>query len=315
MTQLLRRIGVAFLAAALILSASVAYGQCFLSRCFNRPTTYAAQYGGYQVGTAYMPVVGSPVAAAPSVTSYRVSYMPITPGMTTVYRPTPAVYSPAVTTTSYLPVATPYATPPASPTTAYMPTTAYRPVQIVYQPRRLFRPFANMRARRAGYWPTTPVGTTWSTAYMAGYASYNVAPAVTCPTVCDPCATSSSACVSGVSMTGVSMMGASSSLGCSSCAPSATSSWQPSVDTTVPTLPSTGSSSQPTPTFKSEQGSTETRMKPQEEKSASPSASGTSLPVEERRPLVRQALYEKPIPIVEVDDPPMVEVQGWRRSP
>lgn len=287
---------------------SVADAQCLLGRLFNRPTTYTAGYGGYPVGVAYTPVTTymPVVSSAPvATTSYRVTYLPVTPGATTVYRVAPSLTPPVVSTTSYLPVATPYAvaSPPATP--AMVPVVTYRPVQIVYEPRRrLFpwRPFANWRARRAGYWPLVSSTPTWSTAY---FATYEYIPAATTSTVCAPVE-------SGVVTAGGYDVTAGS--GCASCASSTTSSWSSSPATTVPTLPPASSSTQPTPTFKQESGS-ETRMKPAEEGQSAPSASGTSLPLSQDKPLVRQALYEKPIPLVEDDaNPPLVEVHGWRRS-
>ena len=114
--------------------AETASAQCLLGRLFNRETTYTTQYGGYNVGYAYMPVVSSSVAVpAIPATSYRVAYLPVTPGATTVYRPAPVLYQPPVVTTSYLPVVSPYAIPPTASTTV-VPTVAYRPVQIVYEP-------------------------------------------------------------------------------------------------------------------------------------------------------------------------------------
>lgn len=284
-----------------LLLADTARAQCLLSRLFNRETTYTAQYGGYGVGYAYMPVVSSSVAVPviPS-TSYRVTYLPVTPGATTVYRPAPVLYQPPVVTTSYLPVVTPYATPPTVSTTV-VPTVAYRPVQIVYEPRRLFnwRPFANLRARQAGYWPTT--APTWSTAYFATYESV---PVVSGCTVCSP------------TFADYATYSASGSIasGCASCAPSSGPSWQPIPETSIPSLPPAGSSGQPPSTFKQE-GTTESRFKPADTTSGGTNASGTSAPVTETRPLVRQALYEKPIPLVEeTSDPPMVDITGWRRS-
>jgi len=289
--------------------AETARAQCFLSRLFNPQSTYTAQYGGYNVGYAYMPVVSSPVVApaAPTV-SYRVTYLPVTPGATTVYRPAPVLYQPAVQApvarTSYLPVVSPYAVPPTVSTTT-IPTVAYRPVQIVYEPRRLFnwRPFANLRARRTGYWPEVTVPT-WSTAYFATYPSV---PVVSDCTVCGAGSETVSAAY---------VPSASSVTGCASCAPSLSSSWQPIPETSTPSLPPAGSSTQPPSTYKQESSSsTESRFKPADGTNGGTSASGTSAPVTETKPLVRQALFEKPIPLVEeTTDPPMVEITGWRRS-
>ena len=286
--------------------AETASAQCLLGRLFNRETTYTTQYGGYNVGYAYMPVVSSSVAVpAIPTTSYRVAYLPVTPGATTVYRPAPVLYQPPVVTTSYLPVVSPYAIPPTASTTV-VPTVAYRPVQIVYEPRRLFnwRPFANLRARQTGYWPAT--APTWSTAYFATYQSI---PVVNECTVCGVgSGVASAAYPATYSVTG-------SVSGCASCAPSSSSSWQPIPDTSIPSLPPAGSSTQPPTTFKQEGSTTESRFKPAETTNGGTNASGTSLPVIETRPLVRQALYEKPIPLVEEpSDPPLVDVTGWRRS-
>lgn len=287
---------------------SVADAQCLLGRLFNRPTTYTAGYGGYPVGVAYTPVTTymPVVSSAPvTMTSYRVTYLPVTPGASTVYRVAPAVTAPAVSTTSYLPVATPYAVASPVTTPAVVPVVTYRPVQIVYEPRRrLFpwRPFANWRARRAGYWPLASSTPTWSTAY---FATYEYIPAATTSAVCTPME-------SGIVTVG--SYDVTTSTGCSSCASSTAGSWSSSPAAVVPTLPPTSSSSQPTPTFKQESGS-ETRMKPTEEGQSGPSASGTSLPLSQEKPVVRQALYEKPIPLVEDEaNPPLVEVHGWRRS-
>lgn len=289
------------------LLADTASAQCLLCRLFNRETTYTAQYGGYNVGYAYMPVVSSP-AAVPAIptTSYRVAYLPVTPGATTVYRPAPVLYQPPVVTTSYLPVVSPYAIPPTASTPA-APTVAYRPVQIVYEPRRLFnwRPFANLRARRTGYWPAT--APTWSTAYFATDQSI---PVVNECTVCGVgSGVTSAAYPATYSVTGGSVSG------CASCAPSSSGAWQPIPDTSIPSLPPAGSSTQPPTTFKQEGSTTESRFKPADTTDGGTNASGTSLPVTETRPLVRQALYEKPIPLVEeTSDPPLVDVTGWRRS-
>jgi len=296
---------VAVTLALTMVLVETARAQCFLSRLFNPQSTYTAQYGGYNIGYAYMPVVSSPVvaSAAPTV-SYRVTYLPVTPGATTVYRPAPVLYQSPVVSTSYLPVVSPYAVPPAVSTTI-VPMVAYRPVQIVYEPRRLFnwRPFANLRARRTGYWPeaTAP---TWSTAYFATYPSV---PVVSECTVCG---------VGSEAVSAAYVPSTSSVTGCASCAPSSSSSWQPIPDTSIPSLPPAGSSSQPPSTFKQESGSTtESRFKPADNTGGGTSASGTSAPVTETKPLVRQALYEKPIPLVEATtDPPMVDVTGWRRS-
>lgn len=278
-------------------------GQCLLSRLFNRETTYTTQYGGYNVGYAYMPVVSSPVAVPLSATtSYRVAYLPVTPGATTVYRPAPVMYQPPVVTTSYLPVVAPYATPPAASATT-VPVVTYRPVQIVYEPRRLFnwRPFANLRARQTGYWPAPSA--TWSTAY---FATYHPIPVVSDSTVCG---------LTGASYAvGYSASEISSST-CASCAPSSSTSWQPIPETSIPTLPPAGSTTAPPTTFKQERSTEESRFKPAETTNRGTNASGTSTPVIETRPLVRQALYEKPIPLVEeASDPPMVDVTGWRRG-
>lgn len=291
--------------------ARVGQAQCFLDRLFNRPTTYAAGYGGYPVGvaytpvTTYMPVVGPPGGSP--VTAYRVIYLPVTPGATTVYRVAPAISPPVVSTTSYLPVATPYAASPSAPATTLVPTITYRPVQIVYEPRRLFpwRPFANLRARRLGYVAaTTP---TWTTAYFATYAYM---PVSTTSVACAP-ETMLLASASVPSLEGT----ASGCLGCAAAPAGISPGW---AAYTVPSLPSTStpSGTQPIPTFKQESGTSpgESRLKPPEEGKSGPSTSGTSLPVSQDRPLVRQALYEKPIPLVDEEaDPPMVDVQGWRR--
>lgn len=287
--------------------AETASAQCLLSRLFNRETTYTTQYGGYNIGYAYMPVVASPVATpVVSTTSYRVTYLPITPGATTVYRPAPVLYETPVVSTSYLPVVSPYATPPAVSTPA-VPTVAYRPVQIVYEPRRLFnwRPFANLRARRAGYWPGV-AAPTWSTAYLVTYPSL---PVVSDCTVCGPAPTAGSYAASYT-------VSSDSTLGCPSCAPASSSPLQPSVDTSIPTLPSASPSDQPPATFKQQSSSTTgSSFRPADSTSGGMNATGTSVPVNETKPLVRQALYEKPIPLVEeVADPPMVDVTGWRRS-
>ncbi|MGQ9503304.1 MAG: hypothetical protein ACUVQG_00200 [Thermogutta sp.] len=280
-----------------------ANGQCLLSRLFNRETTYTTQYGGYNLGYAYMPVAASPVAVPVSATrSYRVAYLPVTPGATTVYRPAPVMYQPPVVTTSYLPVVAPYATPPAVSSTT-VPVVTYRPVQIVYEPRRLFnwRPFANLRARQTGYWPAPSA--TWSTAYFATYQSV---PVVSDSTVCGWAGPSYA--------TGYPASEISGST-CASCAPSSSSSWQPVPDNSIPTLPPAGSSSTPPTTFKQEGSTTESRFKPADATNRGTNASGTSAPVIETRPLVRQALYEKPIPLIEeASDPPMVDVTGWRRG-
>lgn len=290
-----------------VVLAERAQAQCLLDRLFNRETTYTTQYGGYSIGYAYLPVVTAPTAM-PVVprASYRVTYLPVTPGATTVYRPAPVIYEAPVVRTSYLPVATPYAVPPAVSTTT-VPMVAYRPVEVVYEPRRLFnwRPFANLRARRAGYWPgvTAP---TWSTAYL-----------VTCPSVpgvsdCTVCGTPP---ISGSYASSYTVSGGT--VGCPSCAPAPSSSWQPSVDTSIPTLPSASPSDQPPATFKQESSTTTgSFFRSADSTSGGTNATGTSVPVSEAKPLVRQALYEKPIPLVEeVSDPPMVDVTGWRRSP
>lgn len=290
-----------------VVLAERAQAQCLLGRLFNRETTYTTQYGGYSVGYAYMPVVASPTAV-PVIprASYRVTYLPVTPGATTVYRPAPVLYETPVVSTSYLPVVSPYATPPAVSTPA-VPTVAYRPVQIVYEPRRLFnwRPFANLRARRAGYWPGV-AAPTWSTAYLVTYPSL---PVVSDCTVCGPAPTAGSYAASYT-------VSSDSTLGCPSCAPASSSPLQPSVDTSIPTLPSASPSDQPPATFKQQSSSTTgSSFRPADSTSGGMNATGTSVPVNETKPLVRQALYEKPIPLVEeVADPPMVDVTGWRRS-
>lgn len=289
--------------------AQVSQAQCLLGRLFNRPTTYAAGYGGYPVGVAYTPVTTYMPVLAPTVgspvTAYRVTYLPATPGATTVYRVAPAISPPIISSTSYLPVATPYAVSPSAQGTAVVPVVTYRPVQIVYEPRRLFRwrPFANLRARRLGY----AAGPTWTTAY---FASYSYLPVSTTSVVCAP--------ESSLPLTAASPALEGTTSGCLSCAAPAVTS-QGSAAYTVPSLPATTTPapSQPTPTFKqdSDTSGTETRLKPPEESKSGPSASGTSVPVSEDRPLVRQALYEKPIPLVDDEgDPPMVDVQGWRRA-
>ncbi|NMC20936.1 MAG: hypothetical protein GYA33_11005 [Thermogutta sp.] len=287
-------------------AGGTAYGQCLLSGLCNRRSTYAAQYGTYSTGyTAYMPVSAVPVTtympvtyAAPTVT-YRAAYRPLAPSLgTTVFRPAPALAA------SPPPVVTPYAA--ASPVAA--PTVVYRPVEVVVEPRRLFpwRPFQRWRARRTAY-SVSYAAPTWTTTQFAGY-SLPLTPAV-----CDPCASSlPSSYSSDTVITG-------SSGECATCGSSSTGLPLSAADA-VPALPTPGgssgsaASSQPQSTYApSSSGDSGESWKP----ATSPDVQGTGLPRdEEERPLVRQAVFVRPIPLVEesTDAPPLVEIRGWKRN-
>jgi len=291
------------LAAAVLAwcAGGTANGQCLLSGLFNRPSTYAAQYGTYSTGyTAYMPVAAVPVTtympvtyAAPTV-SYRAAYRPLAPSLgTTVFRPAPVLAA------SPPPVVMPYAV--ASPVAT--PTVVYRPVEIVVERRRLFpwRPFERWRARRATY-SVGYAAPTWTTTQFAGY-SLPLTPAV-----CDPCAGGVTASYS----SGPAVSGSSG--GCSTCGSSSTGLPLSAADA-MPALPVPGGSAAPSPSTyaPSSSGDTGGSWKP----TSSPGVQGTGLPrAEEEGPLVRQAVFVRPIPLVEegADAPPLVEVQGWKRN-
>ncbi len=282
-------------------AGGTAYGQCLLSGLFNRPGTYAAQYGTYPTGyTAYMPVVAAPTTmympvtyAAPTVV-YRAAYRPLAPSLgTTVLRPAPVMAA------SPPPVVTPYAV--ASPVAT--PGVVYRPVEIVVERRRLFpwRPFERWRARRTTY-AAAYAAPTWTTAQFAAY-SLPLTPAV-----CDPCAGGVTASYS------LGTPATVSSAGCSTCGSSSTGLPLSAADVT-PTLPTPGDAAAPAPSTyaPSSSGNTGESWKP----ATSPGVQGTGLPrAEEEGPLVRQAVFVRPIPLVEesTDTPPLVEVQGWKRN-
>lgn len=301
------RCGRRMIVAAVVLAGCVggtAHGQCLLSGLFNRPSTYAAQYGTYPTGyTAYMPVSAVPVTtympvtyAAPAVT-YRAAYRPLPPSLgTTVMRPAPVMAG------AVPPVVTPYAV--ASPVAT--PTVVYRPVEIVVERRRLFswRPFERWRARRVAY--SLSYAPTWTTTQFAGYSLPLTAG------TCDPCASGATASY------GAGTVVVGSSGGCSTCGSSITSTGVPlSAADAAPVLPApaaSGSSSQPPSTYApSSSGDAGQSWKP----AATPGVQGTGLPqAEEERPLVRQAVFVRPIPLVEESEesPPLVEVQGWKRK-
>lgn len=294
------------LGGALLFQSGVAPAQCLLGRLGQPPRTYSA---GYPVGMAYLPtttytpVVSSPVA---TVTAYRVTYLPASPGPMTVYRPAPSLAPPVVSTTSYLPVVTPYAV--ASPVTSpgVVPVTTYRPVQIVYEPRRLFnwRPFENLRQRRAGYWPVAS-SPTWTTAY---FASPSFVPVASSEVVCSP----------GESVIPMTASLPTSAGGCVGCTSGTSTTWPSSAASTIPTLPSASPapSTGPTPTFAPQSSTGAAPSKPADAGSWTSGSSQTGVPVSQEKPLVRQAVFEKPIPLVDEDstDPPLVEIHGWRRA-
>lgn len=287
-------------------AGGTAYGQCLLSGLFNRPNTYAAQYGTYPTGyTAYMPISVAPTTtympvtyAAPAVT-YRAAYRPLAPSLgTTVLRPAPVV------PVASPPVVTPYAVamPTAAPTAA--PTVVYRPVEIVVERRRLFpwRPFERWRARRTAY-SLSYAAPTWTTTAFAGYALPLTAGS------CDPCA----ATVTASYASGTVVRGAS--VGCGTCGTSSLGLPLSAADA-MPTLPGSGGSagsSQPPSTYApASGGDAGESWKP----ATTPGVQGTGLPrTEEERPLVRQAVFVRPIRLVEesTDAPPLVEIQGWKR--
>ncbi len=297
------RLGRWSIVAALVLSLCVGgtvHAQCLLNRLFNRPQTYAAEYRSYPMGyTAYLPVQTVPTTtympvtySVPTVT-YRVAYSPVAPSLgTTVYRPAPVLAS------SVPPVVVPYAV--ASPVAT--PTVVYRPVEIVVERRRLFpwRPFERWQARRMAY--TVPQAVpSWTTSQFATYAIPMT------PSACDPCSS------------GSAYMGAVSAIpssGCSTCGASSTGLPLSAADTT-PTLPSpaasSSSSSQPPSTYAPNTPASDTQSwKP----SGEAGVQGTGLPSrEESRPLIRQAVFVQPIPLIEDGEGalPLVEVQGWKR--
>lgn len=288
-------------------AGGTAYGQCLLSGLFNRPSTYAAQYGTYATGyTAYMPISVVPTTtympvtyAAPTVT-YRAAYRPLAPSLgTTVLRPSPVLRAASP------PVVMPYAVamPTAAPTAA--PTVVYRPVEIVVERRRLFswRPFERWRARRTAY-SLSYAAPTWTTTAFAGYAlPLTVGNS-------DPSAVVTASYAPGSVMSGAAA-------GCSACGSSSLGLPLSAADA-MPTLPSPGGSagsSQPPSTYApAPGGDAGESWKP----ATPPGVQGTGLPrtqTEEERPLVRQAVFVRPIPLVEesTDAPPLVEIQGWKR--